>query len=368
MSLEELRKQVRELESFKGKHTELISLYIPPGTDRSVVMQQLTNELSQSSNIKSPITRKNVQAALRKIVGFIRQIDFKIPKTGLVIFSGNTSESEGKVDIQLFSITPPKKLNVKTYWCDSVFYLEPLKEMLRPVDVYGLVVIDKKEATLGLLKGKRVEKLLKITSLVPGKIRAGGQSARRFDRLREEAELNFYQKVAEKAKAYFVPIMDELRGIILGGPGFTKEEFFEHGDLDYRIKQKIIGKLDTSYSDESGLRELVERSSDMLKETAIMKEKEILREFFSGIPKKRVVFGLKATEKALREGRVSVLILSEKVTDKKIKHEKKEIKLLDYLQDLANTTSTRLEVVSRETEEGIQFFNAFEGVGGILRF
>ena len=85
-------KKLRKLKSYKGSGTELISLYIPYGTDRSSVMTQLINEQSQSSNIKDPNTRKNVQGALKKIINLLKQIDFKIPKNCLAIFAGNISK------------------------------------------------------------------------------------------------------------------------------------------------------------------------------------------------------------------------------------------------------------------------------------
>ena len=68
------RKKLKKLAEHKGRGTELISLYIPPDTNRSSVMSQLSEEVSQSSNIKSPQTRKNVQGALRKITGFLKNI------------------------------------------------------------------------------------------------------------------------------------------------------------------------------------------------------------------------------------------------------------------------------------------------------
>ena len=141
------KKKLKKLSQYRGRGTELISVYIPNGTDRSQVMGQLGEEISQSSNIKSPQTRKNVQGALRKITNFLRQIDFKIPDNGIVVFAGNISETEGRTDIRLFTVRPIRELKTKLYWCDSTFHLEPLKEMARPSNAYALITIDKSEAT-----------------------------------------------------------------------------------------------------------------------------------------------------------------------------------------------------------------------------
>ncbi|MFH1588682.1 MAG: peptide chain release factor aRF-1 [Candidatus Diapherotrites archaeon] len=169
------KKKVAKLKKFKGKGTELISQFIPPSADRSTVMNALTEEISQSSNIKSPQTRKNVQGALRKIINLLKQIEFKMPENGLAIFCGNVSETEGKTDIKMFTIQPAQELKVKMYWCDSEFHLDPLEEMIKPKEVYGLITIDKNEATIAELVGRKYHVLAHFNSQVPGKFRAGGQ-------------------------------------------------------------------------------------------------------------------------------------------------------------------------------------------------
>ncbi len=168
------KKKLKKLQEFKGQGTQLISLYLPEDVDRSSVMNQLTEEISQSSNIKSPQTRKNVQGALRKIINFLKHINFKLPKHGLVVFAGNIAEA-GRSDIILQTINPIKDLRTKLYWCDSEFHLAPLKEMITPSDVYALITMDKREATIASLIGKKYEIVGHYTSNVAGKTRAGGQ-------------------------------------------------------------------------------------------------------------------------------------------------------------------------------------------------
>jgi len=174
-SIEIFRKKLKKLKKFKGRGTELISLYIPENADRSSVMGQITEELSQSSNIKSPQTRKNVQGALRKLDTFLKNINFKIPKNGLVLFCGNVSETEGRSDIKMFPLNPIKPLKTKLYWCDSSFHLDPVEDMQKTKEVHALIVLDKREATVAILKGKSYEVVGHFTSNVAGKTRAGGQ-------------------------------------------------------------------------------------------------------------------------------------------------------------------------------------------------
>ncbi|MCR4368314.1 MAG: peptide chain release factor aRF-1 [archaeon] len=393
------KKKLKKLAHYKGRGTELISVYIPQDADRSGVMGQLTEEISQSSNIKSPSTRKNVQGALRKITNFLKQIDFKIPKNGIVVFSGNISESEGRTDIRIFTIHPIKELRTKLYWCDSQFHLEPLKDMVKPTGAYGLITIDKSEATIATLIGKRYEIIGHFTSGYSGKFKAGGQSAQRFERLREEAEQEFYKRISEKANMAFVPYGDGMLGIIVGGPGMTKQFFLEKEELDHRLKGKVIATLDTSYTDESGFRELVQKSEEVLKDTDLMKEKSLMNNFLAELAKDGLAtYGEKQVMKALELGQVQKVIASEGLdfTVYKIKNldtgkvevvvDKKgdfdankyangsaievieEMDYLDYLTEKAKETSAKLVIVSTETPEGDQFYKGFGGIGAMLRY
>jgi len=208
------KNKLKKLEKIQGRHTELISLYVPNGADRSSVMNQLTQEVNQSSNIKSPTTRKNVQGALRKIAEYLKIIDFKIPDNGIVIFCGNVSEREGRTDLQLYHVVPIKKLNMKTYRCDSSFVIEPLKEMLAPDRAYLTLAVDNKEATTAILEGKKYRIVDRAFSTVPGKIKAGGQSAHRYEHLRLDAANEFYHRIAEHINKEVMPYIEKITGVV----------------------------------------------------------------------------------------------------------------------------------------------------------
>lgn len=171
---EKLNELVELLETFKGRQTELISVYIPSGQNIYTVVNQLEAEKSTAKNIKSTSTKKNVTDALEKITRHLKNFK-QTPENGLAIFCGNISKVEGQQDLQLWDLIPPLPLKIRVYRCDKEFVLEPLKQMLEITEVFGLLVMDRKEATIGLLEGKRIESLQKMTSGVPSKIRAGGQ-------------------------------------------------------------------------------------------------------------------------------------------------------------------------------------------------
>ena len=113
-------------------------------------------------------------------------------------------------------------LKIRLYRCDKEFVLDALKEMLEVSEVFGLLVMDRKEATIGLLEGKRIKTLQKMTSGVPSKIKAGGQSAARFHRITEGLTKEFYKRIADEMKRIFFD-MPKLKGILVGGPIPTKD-------------------------------------------------------------------------------------------------------------------------------------------------
>ena len=353
----ELEEVLEVLSKHKGKHTELISVYIPTGYDVNSVQRQLEAEKSTAKNIKSTATRKNVTDALDKIVRYLKGLK-KTPENGLALFCGNVAKSEGQEDLQLWDIEPDTPLKNRLYRCDKEFVLEPLELMLKVSEVFGLLVMDRKEATIGLLEGKRIDTLQKMTSGIPSKIRAGGQSSQRFHRITEGLTKEFYKRIANEMKKIFFE-MPRLKGVLVGGPIPTKDEFLDGEYLVTKLREKVIGKIDIGGSDESGLKELVQKSQDILADQEIIHEKKLLEKFFETLGEKPDMTTLREedTKNALNYGAVDTLILSRNVKKNVVKE----------LKEIANRIGSTIEIVSVETEEGKQFDN-LSGIGAILRF
>lgn len=357
ISREELEEKLNELETYKGRHTELVTVYIPADYDINSVQKQLEAEKSTAKNIKSTTTRNNVIEALEKIVRYLKGLK-KTPENGLALFAGNISKVEGQSDLRLWDIEPIQPLKIRMYRCDKEFILEPLREMLEVSEIFGLLVMDRKEATIGILEGKRIEVLQKMTSGVPSKIRAGGQSSQRFHRITEGLTKEFYKRIAEEMKKNFYDL-PRLKGIIVGGPIPTKDEFLDGDYLPTKLAEKVIGRVDIGDADETGLKELVEKSKDILAGQEIIHEKKLLEKFFEHLGEKPELTFYKISDvrKALEYGAVDLLIISTEF-DKNIKKE---------FLELAENAGSEVEFVSTETSEGEQFKN-LSGVGAMLRF
>src|SRR2546427_2930628 len=170
------RRALEQIEEAAGRGTELASVYIPPGRPISDVTNYWRAELSQSSNIKSASTGKHVTQAIEPATQRLRSYRMP-PPNGLVVFTGHKQIGADQTEMVAFVLEPPEPVASFLYRCDSKFYTAPLHEMLAEKDLYGLLVIDWSEATLGLLRGKRIELIKNLQSQVPSKHRMGGQSA-----------------------------------------------------------------------------------------------------------------------------------------------------------------------------------------------
>lgn len=401
--LYEFKKTLKELSEKRGKGTELVSVYIPPDKQLSDVGKHMRDELGQSANIKSKSTRKNVQSAIEVILQRIRLFK-KPPANGLVLFVGMIPKGgPGTEKMETFVFEPPEPVTTYWYQCNNEFFLEPLEYMIEERETYGLAVVDRKEATIATLKGKKVNILNHLTSGVPGKHKAGGQSQRRFDRVIDLAAHEFKKRIGEHMNEDFLAL-DELKGVIVGGPGFTKEEFVKGDYLNYEIKDKIIATVDTSYTGEFGIREVIDKSADILNDLDVMHEKKVVQKFLKELIKDKGLasYGEKEVRNNLIIGAVDTLLLSEdlmathkvlkcsncgKVTEVTVRNEEEFEKLetkCDDCNDVLKVDSSRtliedfvekaeemdtdIEFISSETEEGMQLLKAFGGVAAILRY
>ncbi|HLC22250.1 MAG TPA: hypothetical protein VJJ79_00565 [Candidatus Nanoarchaeia archaeon] len=484
---QKVKRFVRSLEKIRGRHTELVSVYIPAGYDLNKIIQHLAQEQGTAANIKDKTTQTHVIDSLERMIRHLRLFK-RTPENGLALFSGNISDREGKTDIQVLSIEPPQPLKIRMYRCDQTFVLEPLREIMDVRETYGLIVLDKREANLGLLRGTAIQELTSMTSAVPGKTKAGGQclhpetvvhladgqllqleeinigdevlsydftkqtfvpskvletwevkkekvytittedtivasgdhlffladgttkaaeelqvgmqllngngqpasityivieekeitlidikvenenfvaenlvvhnSAQRYARIREEATKEFFNRIGEAANKAFLE-MKEMKGILVGGPGMTKNQFLDRGFLNEQLRRKVISVQDLGYTGDFGLRELVDKSRDVLAKEIIIEERVIMEKFFKllATEREKVAYGEADVDRAMLMGAIDTLLISEALPDEKV----------EAYEDKAEETGAKVMIISTDTGEGEQLRD-LGGVAAILRF
>ena len=398
------KKTLEELQDMRGMGTELVTVIIPPDRLISDVRGQLGQEGAQAANIKSKLTRKHVGDAIESAISVLNRYK-NAGEYGIAIFVGHVIVGNNKSRLVTVVIDdPPEIFTSFRYRCDSTFELTQLEDMLIDRTSYGLFVVDRGEAAYGIASGKRIHCQEELQSNIMGKHRQGGQSAQRFERLIEEAAHKFFKRAAEHACNYWLPKLLDIKGIIIGGPGQTKDFVVKNDYFHHEVKKLIREPFfDVGYSNESGLRELVQRAGNMMDQIELDAERELvdnfLREVMQAHPK--ATYGEMMIRSALDQGAVDTLLLSEGLRKRRVgwyckpcSHEweatqnsRSEIPdcpkcgsedvredpdrtrdIIDELTELAGHTSAKVSLISMDSEEGATLQTSFGGIAALLRY
>ncbi|DAC70151.1 MAG TPA: peptide chain release factor 1 [Candidatus Poseidoniales archaeon] len=399
-----LKLALEDLREMKGFGTELVTVIIPPDRQISDARSLLQNEHGQAANIKSKSTRKNVQGAIESAISSLSRFK-NAGERGIALFTGAIIVGNNKTRQTTVVIDdPPQALLSFRYRCDSSFELTQLEDMLVDKRSYGLFVIDRSEAAYGIASGKRIHVQEHLVSNIMGKHRQGGQSAQRFERLIEEAAHNFFKRATEHACSYWLPNLENIQAIIIGGPGATKDYVVRNEYFHHEIAKKIAKThFDVGYSNESGVRELVDNAGALMGEIELDAERQIMNRFLSELIKAqpRATYGEMMIRKALEQGAVDTLLISESMRKNSVEIEcsgcghtwtsslsrteelpdcpscgvsndsHKELSntsLIDVLSQMSAKSNSEIAFISIDTEEGAQLAHGFGGLAAILRY
>ena len=409
VKLYKIRKTLDELTQQEGHGRELITVYIPKNKQLHEVINNLREEQGTADNIKSDLTRTHVVDSLSKVVQRLKLYK-KTPERGLVIFCGALPREgggpPGSEVVKAYEIDPPKDLTTFLYRCDDHFHVDILKDMLKDDNMIGILAIDAKDAGWGLLHGDKIEVLKETGSGVAGKHRQGGQSAKRFQKLREMELQYYFNRVAHITREYFIDIYP-IKGLIISGPGPTKEDFIRNNYLEYRLQDMIISTIDASYSGSEGIREAFSKSSEILSNFRMVEEKKIIEKLFQHINSNTGLgsYGLKEVIEMLKNNIAEMVIITDDTelyrieikckrcqsitediverqtmirrrTDlqnnpcascKSTDNESSQQDIVDYIALLASQTGTKVEVISGKTEHGVML-SSLGKIGAVLRY
>ena len=387
---------ITQLNQISGNNTELITLYIPHDKQLHEVTTTIRNERGTAQNIKSDATRNHVMESLSKIIHII-SLYKKTPENGLIIFCG-ASYIKGFSDyiIKSHVLEPPKQLKQYLYRCDNHFHTSILERMLKSDKSIGFLALDTKDAGWGILSGDTLDILDSTSSGIPGKHRQGGQSAKRFQKLREMNLSYYYKRVADTTRKHFLD-ENKVDALILSGPGHTKDEFANGKYLEYRLKNIIRGSIDCSYAGIEGVREAFNSSSNILQDIRAVQEQEFVMELFREINKNSglVIYGVSDVLTSIDNNVAKRIIVTDNidmihvVSDciscgniESVIHkrelqglcEKCNQKVVNSVDDLINFVATKcseknieVEVINGKTEYGNMVYN-LGGIASLLRY
>jgi len=272
-------------------------------------------------------------------------------RNGIVLFFG---EINGRLHRQ--ELEPPYPVQSFIYKCERGFYLDPLYQLIAVEEIYGILVLDLAEATIGYLKGSNVRVYTEIESRVPNKHHHGGMSSLRFERLRDDAINEYFKKISKRCTEAF--LIQGLRGVIIGGPAMTKNDFMARGYLHHELQKMVIGVFDVDHTNENGLKEAVAAAEGQLTTCHYVQEKRILDRFWSEAGSDGLeVSGMADTLKRLKVGQVQTLILSDSL----------DIETIEGLKNIADQYDTDVLMIGEDEDFGERFISTVK-IGGILRY
>ena len=300
----------------------------------------------------------NVQRALNRIVSRLSQLK-NIPKNGLVIFCGEIIVRNDKTDFEYYCLNPPFPVPAFKYMCNSVFEVDEAMKLALSSDKYGLLVLDLHEACWGYLDGERISVINIIDSLVPSKHSKGGQSAQRLERLRGVAINEFFVKIGDRVSASFLNDISNIKGILIGGCGLTKDEFVKGKYLHHEIMKKVIGTFDTCYTNDYGLKELVNNSRTELSSLQLTNERKYMDEFLKqlAVDISKCTYGYQNVINESKFGKIKYIVLSSDQQN-----------LANELSGLSEQFNFKIEIISGDSESGKILNMAFGGIAAILRY
>ena len=212
-----------------------------------------------------------------------------------------------------------------------------------------IVVLEDDTATLGLMRQFGIEYYGPIKGHVSGK--------RIMDKNRQKNIMQFYEKVIESIVKF-----DSIQNIIIAGPGFVKNDFFDylkdkHSDL---AKMSIVEP--TGSGGRNGISEVLKKGTveKLTSENRVAQEMGAINKLLTEIGKNssKIAYGVKETQNAINLGAVEQLL----ILDTKVAGEN-----MGEAMDMVENMKGDVMVISSEHEGGKQL-ESLGGMAAILRY
>eukprot|EP00047_Mylnosiga_fluctuans_P002182 m.223515 g.223515 ORF g.223515 m.223515 type:complete len:409 (+) comp10935_c0_seq1:394-1620(+) len=245
--------------------------------------------------------------------------------------------------------------------------------MLETPAKFGFVVVDGQTATIATVAGRQRELHATIDSAAKSRSRRGGQSAQRFERLRDGAEHGFVKRVCEAMQEHYVALTSThdpeaiVAGIFLAGPAGVKRLVLEQCAEYQLLRPLVLGVLDTQHVGPQGLGEAIALSADLRAAAASDPASRLVEQFDDEIARDGLcVYGVAETLAALDAGAVHTVLLDE--TGAGAQPFTGGGTIAEAIHAAAIRAGADVCVVRPVTPRTAAFCRGFGGIGGLLRW
>ena len=212
-----------------------------------------------------------------------------------------------------------------------------------------IIVLEDDTATIGLMRQFGIEYYGPIKGHVSGK--------RIIDKNRQKNITQFYEKVIESIEKF-----DSIQNIVIAGPGFVKNDFYDYLKDKYKDLAKISVIEATGCGGRNGISEVLKKGTveKLTSENRVALEMGAINNLLGEIGKNssKIAYGVKQTKDAINLGAVSQLL----ILDTKVASEN-----MGDLMDMVENMKGEVMVVSSEHEGGQQL-ESLGGMAAILRY
>ncbi|UPV74828.1 peptide chain release factor 1 [Halorussus limi] len=367
----ERHERIERVEQAEATENDLVTVAIPPDKSLGEALERVEEDRAEAEYIDTEGEDAAYLEALEAVRSILQHHE-TTPENGLVVYAGVV---DGEVVEYVFDDLPSPVLEF-VYERGNEFDAGLLDAAAEgPTKTFGLLVVERGGAALGLTENEDVRVVETFESDVMGKSKAGGQSAQRFERDRERQKEEFFETVADEAKRAFLGDHDDesasaatdVDGLLLGGTSVTVADFREGDHLDHRLEDRLVGDpVSVEYASEQGLRQLAEKASDRIEDAERREMRETLDRFFDALEagggssddSDPVVYGRDSVAEALEYDAVETALVSADLPAEEVRE----------IQDLTDAEGGDCVVVPTDFERGRRFGEAFDGEAAILRF
>ncbi len=233
----------------------------------------------------------------------------------------------------------------------SKWHLKRIKEAIDASKIPRalVVVIEDDVADMGILRQYGVEYYGPIIGGVSGK--------RIVQKNRQQIINNFYDGIARTINNF-----EGIEGIVIAGPGFGKNDFFQFINDKYPDLANISRLENTGAGGRTGIHEVLQKGilEEMATEGRIAHEIRMMARVLEEIGKtsNMVVYGKKEVKSAAEAGAIeNLLIIDELLRERDVE------KMMDMTENLGG----KVMVLSSEHDGGKQL-NALGGLAALLRY
>ncbi len=245
------------------------------------------------------------------------------------------------------NLTEGDELTIIKEWKDHE--LDRLQEAVERSEepLITFVALEEDEATIAIMRQYGVKEMATI------KPNRGGKMYDSEEMTRED----FFEMIVEKLET----IIDPGEPLVMLGPGFTKEDFFEYCKRHHPDMVEHAEVVPAGEGGLTGVHEVLKkgRERDTLDGQRMSYETEKVEELLREIKSEGAYsYGLENVERAVQIGAVETLL----ILDTKVREEKGE-KLMQKTEELGGEV-----IVISSTHEGGEKLEALGGVGALLRY